>query len=425
MKLMIYSFWHGLLVHCSSLILTKVYKFLKKSLIIHYRYFDFLFSGIFLHLFLKILLFFIINLQLNGSFNLILLLLSIYICTLVDIYYYIHYIIHLALKYVFYYLKETLHEEYIYSPEHNFYRGLTRFMIKYERANVSENYNFERDRFHFFKHFFSFFIAIRYFIIREPYVFSMLHILVFTNYLLDYSLSLLFIYLFIIQMSRFIFFMGPTVERFRFTTWNNTFIQLIAQIPSSLRYACATVPSLSYLKPDLDVDSQLLLKFTRNNINLIMYFTFRRQVTPEAGDDPVEYYHKLSRLYEEIESGMGLDRLSYFLNNSYFTSNNIPELYFHIPNLIVDSQRFVKKNRGFWLAAFIFYIYFEYTFVSALIMAAVAGNNIPYTGYTPYARATTNVEELVGLFSLIFTNHPKEPFTYKDLYDYLLILSMI
>lgn len=395
MTSMRYSFWYGLLVHCSSLILTKSYKLLKKNLIIHYRYFDFVFSGFFLHLLIKVVLYLITGMQLASSFNLILLLLSIYICTLVDIYYYIHYTIHLSLKYVFYYLENTLHEEYIYSPEHDFYRKMTRFKIKYEKAKISENYNFERDRFHFFKYFFSFFIAVRYFIIREPYIFSVIHLLVFINYLQDYNVSLLFTYLFIIQMSRLIFFMGPNVERFRFTTWNKTFIQVLAQIPSasdSLSYQCMTVPSLRYLKCNLDIDSELLLKFTKNNINLIMYFTFRRQITPEAGDDPVEYYHKLSRLYDEVDYGVGFNKLNYSIENSYFISNNIPELYGHISNLIIDSQRFVKKNQGFWLATFIFYIYFEYTFVSALIMANTTKSSLQYAPYTinPVKRAIPN-----------------------------------
>lgn len=417
---MMYTFWHGLLVHCSSLILTKTYKFFKKSLIIHYRYFDFLFSGLFLHLLIKILLFSAISLQLDSQFNLILLFLCLYVCTLVDIYYYIHYIIHRSIKYVFYYLEHTMFDSYIYQPENIYWRHATRFKIKYEKEKISENYNSERDRFHFFKHFFSFFISIRYFIIREPYLFSMLHILVFTNYLQDYSLSLLFVYLFIIQISRFVFFMGPNVERFRFVTWNNTFTGLLMELPFYFRYELRHRPELQHLKSNINIDPELLLNFTKNNINLMMYFALRYQVTIHTDiDEPLERYHKLSELYNEVEYGYGFSRFSYMLSSSAMLSHRITEFYEHIPNLIIDSQRFVKKNQGFWLASFIFYIYFEYTFISALIMAAATPqNNVQYIPYTTnYVGHSSNI-----FFDILNLGKYPGPATYEDIASILMFL---
>lgn len=345
------------------LVFAKIYKFLKKSLLIHPCYYDFIFSGFFLHLLFKFLLFLFFNLILNGSFNIILLLLSIYICTIIDVYYYIHYVIDKIIKYCFAYFNYVPAEFFEpYEPESEYMRHYTLVSRKmYGKNYCSYNLNAERTRFYFFSLFFLIPITIRYFIIREPYFFAILHSFIIINYLQDFNLYYLFIYLFIIQITRFIFYMGPNEERFRFKRWQESCIHIISWMSDesySGIYGCF-IQNLKY-------DPKLLLKFTKNNMSLIMHIALRHQIS-RIRDDPSErYYMKLSKL--DIETKSWNSSFSNYLKVHSFVDHWFYNLCNFIPEIYFDSQKFVKKNQLFWLSVYVFFIYFEYIIIQIILV---------------------------------------------------------
>lgn len=352
---------HSLLYHFVIIVLVKSYRFLKESLLIHHRYYDFIFTGFFLHLLVKFLLYICFNLNLDGNFNIILLLLSIYLSTIMDIYYYIHYIIDKIIKYCFYYFELPVAE--FFEPwgthEQEALREQSILWQKYNGINYcSYNANKERTRYYFFRLFFLIPISIRYFIIREPYFFAVLHSLVFINYLRDLNLYYLFIYLFIIQITRFIFYMSADEERFRFKIWSTGLAIVYTRM-------CLETSGLTHLNPDLEYDPKLMLKFTKNNMSLIMYFCFKQQLG-RGTYIPPRYYIPLSWLPGEVYYFPSRTQ-RYFRKVVLVVDHWFCHLYDYIPEIYNDCQKFVKRNQLFWLSIFIFIIYFEYIITQIFI----------------------------------------------------------
>lgn len=366
----------------------KMHKFGTETIILHHRYYDFIFSGLFLHLLFKIFLYLLWNIQLYGTFNIILLLLSVYICTIIDICYYIYYILNKIIYYFLKYLHNIPAEFfYPYAPESEYMREILPFVYENPEAKLSENLNKERDRFFFLKPIFLFLIALRYFILREPLLFTVIHVLIFVNYLQDFNLTLLFLYLLILHLSRFIFFMGPDYERFRAKRWLNAYVDLINQMP---RYKYDFF-ELSHLNTDTYVtyDLKIMPKFTLKNINLMMYFALKKQLSEVSRMRLVK--SKLSELYDEVKAYDWII-LNYQFTIPYIISNKFYNFCWYIPQIFDDCQRFVKKNQFFWLAFFVLILYFENILSGIMI-------NILTTAGNEYISIEPVINDIYTLFS--------------------------
>lgn len=342
------------------LLYIKVHKFLKQTAIIHHKYYDFFFTGLFLHLLVKIILYLGLNLQLYGTFNIILLLLSIYISTITNIYDYIYLMLFRFITYVFKYLQLAPIPYLVsYATESETIRLY--FPYLYEERPNSENLNKERDRFKIFKPFFLFFFAVRHFILKEPLLFTVIHILIFVNFLQDYNPGLLLVYLFILQFSRILFFLGNPYERFKTKIWEKSFFRLVTRMGVFEEFS-----ELRHLNPNLKYDSKIIQKITINNINLMMYFSLREIIWAGAVTKKPKPGVKLSALLNQIERYDWIT-FSYYIDIPYTIDNFFYNLCFYVPQLYKDCQRFVQRNEWFWLALFIIIVYSE-NFVTTVLI---------------------------------------------------------
>lgn len=341
------------------LILIKLYKLGNRTLLIHFKYYDFFYSGLFLHLLIKILLFLSLKIQLYGEFNIILLLLSIYICTVIDIYYYIHLIFYKGIKYLLRYF-EGIPAEYFYpyAPESEYIRLYLSYLYKLPKYKFSYNFNKERDRYLLiFQPLFLILISVRYFIIREPLLFLVIHLFVIVNYLQDLNLMLLYLYILILHISRFLYFMSEEYERFKIKKWRASFFTLIVTAP------CFGFSELSHLNPNLTYDPKLIQKFTLNNMNLMLYFSLR------------DISHNINvNIYKIKLAEIDLELPGYYFRNLWYSStldytimNTLYNYCWYIPHIYQDCQKFVKRNQGFWLATIILLIFFENLITTILI----------------------------------------------------------
>lgn len=341
------------------LILIKLYRLFKQTLIIHFKYYDFFYSGLFLHLLIKFLLFLALKIQLYGEFNIILLLLSIYICTVLDIYYYIHKIFYTCIKYLLRYF-EGIPAEYFYpdAPEAEYMRLYLSYLYKMPEYNFSYNFNKERDRYLLiFQPIFISLITIRYFIIREPLLFLVIHLFVIVNYLQDLNVILLYLYILILHVSRFLYFMSEEYERFKIKKWRTSFFTLIVTAPTF------GFLELNHLNPNLIYDPKLIQKFTLNNMNLMLYFSLR------------DVSHRFKINIRKIKlSEIDLQLPRYYFRKIWYSStldytitNTLYNYCWYIPDIYQDCQKFVKRNQGFWLAFFILIIFFENVFITIIL----------------------------------------------------------
>lgn len=337
----------------------KMYKFVKNknNLLIHFKYYDFFYSGLFLHLLLKFGLYVCFNLQLYGEFNIILLLLSIYLCSIIDIHYYIYLILYKIIKYLLRYFHGIPAEYfYPYAPESEYMHLYLSYLHEYPEYNFSYNHNKERDRYLLiFRPIFLSITAIRYFIIREPLLFVVIHIFIIVNYLQDYNIILLYIYLLILHVSRFLFFMSEDHDRFKMSKWRASFYTVSVT---------AAELGFTHLNPYLSYNPKLIEKFTWNNMSLILYYSLReilrwdlilRRIKLKLSDMHLAlpgYYFQRSWHFFHIQSGI---------------TTVLDNLGGYIPHIYQDCQKFVKRNQAFWLAFFILVIYFENLLITFLI----------------------------------------------------------
>lgn len=367
----------------------KIYNFAKNNLLIHFKYYDFFYSGLFLHLLFKLCLYLFFNLQLYGEFNIILLLLSIYICSIIDIYYYIHFTFYKILKYLLRYFSH-IPAEYFYpvfeTPESEWVRTFVPYLYAAESAEyrarlnytykISENCNKERDRYLLvFKPIFLLLTAIRYFITREPLLFMVIHLLVIVNYLQDYNLFLLYVYLLILHISRFLYFISEEYERFKMSKWRKCFFFLTTTAHNF------GFPELAHLNPNLVYDPKLIQKFTWNNMSLMLYFSLREILRASyikihkiklSEIDLVLPAYYFRKSWYMLTLGAGIDTILY-------------NLCWYIPHIYNDCQKFVKRNQMFWFAFFILFIYFE-NFIVTFLLALLYNEPIDliYNNIVPF-----------------------------------------
>lgn len=373
----------------------KIHKKLTETAILHHRYYDFFFLGLFFHLLFKIFLHLVFDVQLYGTFNIILLLLSIYICTMINMYYYVYFVLNKIVYYFFKYYHNTP-AEFFYpdAPESEYMRLILPFVYGNPDAKLSENLNKERDRFFLLKPIFLFLISVRYFILREPLFFSAIHILVFINYLQDFNLTLLFMYLLLLQISRLLFFMGPDYERFRTKRWIESFFYLTAR----MSLFSDGFPQLKHLNSNITYDSKIIPKFTINNINLMMYFALRKQLSEGLGIELNKKETQLSRLLERWQS-YDWTIFKYSLSLPYVIDNWFYNFCWYIPQIYQDCQRFVNKNQFFWLALFGLILYFENTCYLVLIKSLT-----PEVTILPIELVDTNIYSLFS-FDIVEVYH--------------------
>lgn len=170
--------------------------------------------------------------------------------------------------------------------------------------------------------------------------------------------------------------MGDLVERFKFKMWSQGFALVYTRMPD--------VAWLPYLNSNLDIDPKLLVKFTKNNMSLIMYFCFKMQLNritrKESG--PNIYYIPLSWL-EYVAYWLPYEKSKYFRDVTGAVDHWFCYLNDYIPEIFNDCQKFVKKNQAFWLSVLIFVLYFEYFITIGLLsLYTITINKTPII-YTP------------------------------------------
>ena len=87
-----------------------------------------------------------------------------------------------------------------------------------------QRFNNEVDRFFFGLYLFLPFFALRYFILKEPFLFFILNINFFYFYLQDFNIFITYLYFFILHLSRFMFYLSD--ESFKYKDYQSVWLFL-------------------------------------------------------------------------------------------------------------------------------------------------------------------------------------------------------
>ena len=325
------TYYFILLLNVVLPLMVKIPKILYAKQLIHYQYLQFFYSGILLNLFLKCLILLLLQLKLESHENLILLFICISISSIINIYKYIIEIIGHIILYFNEYWHNTLSFGYMYDYPNGFHES--------EIPGATPRL---RDRFYFFKPILQFFILIRYLIIREPMLYIGIHLLIVLDFLFDKNPIYTYIYLIIINLSRFIFFLAE--ERFNqkdyFRHWQVALHSLYGNFPPSRR-----VLNLQYVNTNKKIFS-----LTKNNLDFAYFFCSRYYM------DTVDYMYLRQVKFKLLPKWALIHGA---IQNAHGYGLSLLEKYWYLyPKLVNDTQKFVPTNQCFWLGFFLLVIYF-------------------------------------------------------------------
>jgi hypothetical protein len=195
-----------------------------KRLSVNYK--QIIFSGLFLHLLFKIIIVGFFSFTLSPIINIITIIIFIIFCSIFDIYSYIYESIgYFGNYFLGTFLKIMRYEE----SEHllNSYSGVGRGPLSIENFSFTKyplSFNNIIDRFFFGLYLFLPFFALRYFILKEPFLFFILNINFFYFYLQDFNIFITYLYFFILHLSRFMFYLSD--ESFKYKDYQSVWLFL-------------------------------------------------------------------------------------------------------------------------------------------------------------------------------------------------------
>jgi hypothetical protein len=122
------------------------------------------------------------------------------------------------------FLKEMRYEEFDYLV-YAYSDGDHKLSIEdFSFTKYPLSFNNSNDRFFFGLFFFLPFFALRYFIIKEPFLFFILNINFFYFYLQDFNIFITYLYFFILHLSRFMFYLSD--ESFKYKDYQSVWFSL-------------------------------------------------------------------------------------------------------------------------------------------------------------------------------------------------------